>query len=344
MKNCNKIKLLLAHLRDLLIVVLIGNAVSFLFSMEFINFWERVWINSIYSLFIGGTLWKGNQFIGWWVHRKIDGIKEPYKALSWSLGLMFVFSLVDIMIVNYIWFVVIYDWTIQRLFSNGLLTMIIELAITVVITSILFASGFFRSWRESAVNEERLEKESIRLQYNALKNQVNPHFLFNSLNTLTTLVYKDADQAARFIKQLSEVYRYVLEHKDSELVSLEEELTFCHHYIFLQKIRHGQNLKVEINLYPDQSIRIVPLSIQLLLENAIKHNEVSTENPLRIKVEKDQDYILVTNNLQPRSVIPDSGGIGLDTLRKRYDFLSEKKLSTEETNGSFIVYIPIIRK
>lgn len=343
MKNFNKTRIVLSHLRDLLIVILIGNTVSFLFSMDLTNIWERFWIGSLYSLFIGGTLWKGNQFIGWFVHRKIDGIKQPYKALRWSLGSMFIFSLVDIIIVNYIWFVVVFDWTIHQLFSRGLLTMIIELAITVVITSIFFASGFFRSWRESAVNEERLEKESIRLQYNALKNQVNPHFLFNSLNTLTTLVYRDADQAARFIKQLSEVYRYVLEHKDSELVSLKEEIAFCKHYIFLQKIRHDKNLEVEINFNPDESIRVVPLSIQLLLENAIKHNEVSAENPLQIKVGIERDYIVVTNNLQPRSAIPDSGGIGLETLRKRYDFLSNKKVITEKKNGSFVVYIPIIR-
>ncbi len=332
-----------SHIRDLIVVVIIGNTVSFLFSGNLINFWEQVWINSVYSLFIGGTLWKGNQFIGWLIDRKIDNARHPYKTLRWSLGLMFVYSLIAIIIVNYIWFVVMYDWSVNRLFTRGLPTMVIELAITIVITSIYFSIGFFRSWRDSAVNEERLEKESIRLQYNALKNQVNPHFLFNSLNTLTTLVYKDPDLSAKFIKQLSEVYRYVLEHKDSELVPIEEELAFCDRYIYLQKIRHGENLVVEKNLTLNHDFKVVPLSLQLLIENAIKHNEVSDEHPLHIKINSGQQYIEVINNLQPRKTIPDSGGIGLETLRKRYAFLSDQPFYNEVKEGLFIVYVPVIK-
>lgn len=243
---------------------------------------------------------------------------------------MFIYSLIAIIIVNYIWYVWIWDWTISKMFSSGYPSMIIEFVVTIIITSIYFAIGFFQAWRESAVNEERLQKESIKLQYNALKNQVNPHFLFNSLNTLTTLVYKDPDLSAKFIKQLSEVYRYVLEHKDSELVNLDEEIAFCKHYIYLQQIRHGDNLKTNINIPANQPIMVVPLSIQLLIENAIKHNEVSDDHPLEITVDIEDQFIVVKNNLQLRTAIPDSGGIGLDTLEKRYTFLSDQHFSSEK--------------
>lgn len=333
----------LGHIRDLIILIIIGNIIGFLFNPHPDNLWLHIRIASLYSLFIGGTLWKGNQFIGWLVHRKIDSHKYPYKALLWSLVLMLVFSLIDIFIVNYIWFVWVFNRTISQFFQEGFITMVIDFGVTVIITSIFFASGFFQAWRESAVNEERLQKESIRLQYNALKNQVNPHFLFNSLNTLTTLVYKDADLAARFIKQLSEVYRYVLENKGTELVSLEEEISFCKKYIYLQQIRHGDSLKVDFNIAENHAIRVVPLSIQLLLENAIKHNEISEENPLQIVVETGEGSIIIRNNLQARKVIPESGGIGLDNLRQRYAFLSNKPLETRNDYGNFTVSIPLIK-
>lgn len=335
---------LLGHVRDLVLIVIIGNFITFLFNPDVTNFVEHVPTWSLYSLMIGGTLWKGNQFIGWYLAQKIDYNKYPFKALRWNLISMFIYSLIAIVVVNYIWYVWIYGRTISQMFNYSYVSMIIELVVTVVITSIYFAIGFFQAWRESAVNEERLQKESIKLQYNALKNQVNPHFLFNSLNTLTTLVYKDPDLSAKFIKQLSEVYRYVLEHKDSELVSLDDEITFCNNYIYLQQIRHGDNLKTEIDISAGKQIMMVPLSIQLLLENAIKHNEVSDDNPLKISVQLKDDFIVVTNNLQLRSAIPDSGGIGLETLKKRYAFLSDKHISIEKTSASFIVKIPIIKK
>jgi len=337
------VKKISGHLLDLVIVVVIGNGISFIFSQDFTDFWRRLEIGSLYSLMIGGTLWKGNQFIGYLVSRKIDQHKYPFIALRWNLSLMFIFSLLDILIINYIWYVWIWGWNIDSMFREGYPSMVIELVVTIVITSIFFAIGFFKAWRESAVREERMQKESVILQYNALKNQVNPHFLFNSLNTLTSLVYKDADQSARFIKQLSEVYRYVLEHKDAELVSLGTEIEFCKRYIYLQQIRHGDDLQVVFPESPSTEIRVVPMSIQLLLENAIKHNEVSHEKPLTISIDLNDEYIAVSNDLQPRKTVADSGGIGLDTLIQRYDFLSNRPVQINKSNGRFTVYLPVIK-
>jgi len=342
MKGSKKFGAILGHIRDLILVVLIGNFISFLFNQDFSDFWERIEIGSLYSLMIGGTLWKGNQYIGYLVSRKINYKKYPLKTLRWNLSLMFVFSLLNILFINYIWYVVIWDWKVDSMFRSGYPSMVIEFVVTIIVTSIYFAIGFFKAWRESAVREERLQKESIKLQYSALKNQVNPHFLFNSLNTLTTLVYKDADLAARFIKQLSEIYRYVLEHKDTELVTLQEELDFCSKYLYLQQIRHGDSLKVEINTRDEQKIRVVPLSIQLLIENAIKHNEVSEDNPLIIKISVKDQFIVIENNLQLRKSIPESGGIGLDTMKKRYAYLSDNKPEISQMDGFFTVSLPVL--
>lgn len=334
---------LLEHGRDLIIVMLIGNVISFMFSLQFENFWQRVLINSLYSLFIGGVLWKGNQYIGFVLGKKIDIHQHPGKALQWNLTAMFTFSLVAIVVVNYIWFVVIFDWSVERMFSNSKLTMLIELIVTVAITSIFFSIGFFQAWRESAVNEERLQKEQIKLQYQALKNQVNPHFLFNSLNSLTSLVYQDADQAARFIKQLSEVYRYVLTQKDNELVRLTEEIEFARKYVFLQKIRLQDNLQVHFDLQPLNEQHLVPVSVQILIENAIKHNEASEENPLVIHVSNNAGKLIVRNNLQPKKAIKDGGGIGLSTIKARYESLTDIPVVTGKTETEFYVELPIIK-
>ncbi len=341
--NIRSLDFWLGHARDLVIVMLIGNVISFLFDPDLENFWERIRWGSLYSLFIGGILWKGNQYIGFNLGRKIDMHDRPYRALAWNLTVMFFFSLAVIVAVNYIWFVLIFDWTPERLFTRGLVTMLFVFLITVIITSIFYSIGFFRAWRESAVNEERLQKESIRHQYEALRNQVNPHFLFNSLNSLTSLVHQDQDQAVRFIKQLSEVYRYVLEQRDNELVPLDDELRFTERYVFLQQIRHGDSLKVKLAVNERKGRMVVPVSLQVLVENAIKHNVVSEESPLEITITDLDDALLIRNNLQPRKSLNESGGIGLSSLRKRYAFLTDREVIARETRGSFEVELPFIK-
>ncbi|MCD4696155.1 MAG: histidine kinase [Bacteroidales bacterium] len=332
------------HIRDLLIVVLIGDIVTIFFDPNLENFFMYFWWNSLYSLFIGGFLWKGNEAVGYLTEKRVNGKKEPARALRWNLSGMFIYSTIAIFFVNYVWWILIFNRPMDYLFKNGFPILAIQMAITILIASVLYSINFFKAWRESAVNEERLQKESIKLQYKALKNQVNPHFLFNSLNSLTTLVYRDQGQAAKFIKQLSDVYRYILEHKDNELVTVQEEINFAKKYIYLQKIRHGESLQVDIQIKDFVKEFVVPVSIQILIENAIKHNEVSEENPLKIEILRNGEYIMVKNNLQPKRVLKDSGGIGLSTIRKRYSFLTKNAVITMETDNKFLVKVPVLEE
>jgi LytS/YehU family sensor histidine kinase len=186
-----------------------------------------------------------------------------------------------------------------------------------------------------------LEKESIRAKYESLKSQVSPHFLFNSLNALTNLVYEDQDKAAKFIKQLSEVYRYVLDSRDKEVVPLEEEKKFLNSYLFLQQIRFGDKLMLEINLSDTRSL-IAPLVLQMLVENAIKHNVISAEQPLTIRIYSVEGYIVVENDLQKKSVVQgESQGIGLENISRRYEFLTDRKVEVIE-GDTFRVKLPVI--
>jgi LytS/YehU family sensor histidine kinase len=154
-------------------------------------------------------------------------------------------------------------------------------------------------------------------------------------------VYEDQDKAVKFIKQLSEVYRYVLDTRDKEVVTLEEERKFLRSYLFLQQIRFGDKLKLQVELDGIQTL-VAPLVLQMLVENAIKHNVVSEEDPLHIRIFSENGYIVVENDLQRKSVlVDDSPGLGLDNIARRYEFLSDKKMEVIQ-NGKFIVKLPLI--
>jgi LytS/YehU family sensor histidine kinase len=203
---------------------------------------------------------------------------------------------------------------------------------------------FLLQWKQSAVEAERYQKQSMEATYENLKSQVNPHFLFNSLNALTNLVYEDQDKAAKFIKQLSEVYRYVLDTRDKEVVDLSEELKFLEAYVYLQQIRFGEKLSVNLKVDSVQSM-VAPLAIQMLFENAIKHNEISEENPLTISIYAKDNFIVIENNLQPKSLIGQaSSGLGLENIKKRYEFLTEKPVDIIKDDSLFQVKLPLISK
>ncbi|WP_192823509.1 sensor histidine kinase [Rufibacter sp. LB8] len=202
---------------------------------------------------------------------------------------------------------------------------------------------FYNQWHRYLVQSEKLKKETIKVQFESLKQQVNPHFLFNSLNALTSLIYKDQDMAAKFVEQLSKVYRYVLENKDKELVPLHTELDFIYSYLFLLKIRFRENLRVDITI-PDHLLnhQVAPLTMQLLMENAIKHNIVSRDEPLFITVFIEDDYIIIKNNLQLRESREESTGVGLKNIINRYKYITDKKVDVEVTADNFIAKLPLL--
>lgn len=199
------------------------------------------------------------------------------------------------------------------------------------------------SWRQAAIESEKLKTERVSSQYESLKNQVNPHFLFNSLNALTALVYEDQDQAAKFIKKLADVYRYVLDNQQKEVVPLSEEIRFVEAYVFLQKIRFEENLQVTIQVPADTQAMVLPLSLQMLVENAIKHNIISDDEPLHIQVYlEEEEFIVVKNNLQLKTSHEYSSGLGLKNIQSRYEYLSKKEISVLNSADEFIVKLPLL--
>jgi len=213
-----------------------------------------------------------------------------------------------------------------------------------VIATSYEAFYFFDKYKETFRQNEELKNQQISTQYEVLQNQMSPHFLFNSLNTLTTVIAEDPKLAIEFTEKLSEVYRYILQNKERELVTLEEELDFVKSYLFLLRMRYPENLSFDFNVEEKyHSLTIPPLTLQMLVENAIKHNVVSKAKPLHIDVYIENGRsVLVKNNLQPREVLEKSTKTGLENIRKRYSILGGREISIFNHAGMFAVSVPLI--
>ena len=222
---------------------------------------------------------------------------------------------------------------------------VISLLITMVISLFFHAVYFYKRNQENKVKEQRIIAGTASAKFESLKNQIDPHFLFNSLNVLSSLIEENPVNAQKFTASLSKIYRYVLEQKDKELVSVEEELLFAKTYMDLLKMRFEDSLFYEVVSIPsDPELKVVPLSLQLLLENTVKHNVVSENRPLHIKIYIDGGYLVVENNLQKKEVLGNGQGIGLQNIINRYHIITTRKVIISSTEEMFSVKIPVLTK
>jgi hypothetical protein len=198
-------------------------------------------------------------------------------------------------------------------------------------------------WQTSLRREQKLREENLIFQNETLKNQINPHFLFNSLNTLSALVSSQPDIAEEFIHRLSSIYRYILENSSKDRLALSVELSFIRDYFFLHKIRDDGKIQLEINVDETDDSEILPVSLQILVENAVKHNKATRESPLVISIFIENKYVVVKNNLQKMAVKLESTQIGLRNLARRISLNTGKTIIIEETSTEFIVKIPLIK-
>ncbi|MCX6253849.1 MAG: histidine kinase [Bacteroidia bacterium] len=198
-------------------------------------------------------------------------------------------------------------------------------------------------WQASLKREQKLREEKLIFQNETLKNQVNPHFLFNSLNTLSSLVNTQPEVAEEFINRLSSIYRYILENSSRDRVPLEAELSFIGDYFFLHKIRDDEKIQLEVKVNENDKSEILPVSLQILVENVIKHNMATRESPLKISIYIENKNVVVKNNLQKMAVQLKSTKIGLKNLAERIRLMTGEELIIEETNNDFIVKVPLLK-
>ncbi len=227
---------------------------------------------------------------------------------------------------------------LKQLIQVELTGAIRQFSIWILIGSAVF---FYIIWRKAVDRERKLREENLKYKYQNLKSQVNPHFLFNSLNTLSEIVYEDAKMADKYIQKLSAIYRYILENEEIDLVPLDKEIEFVRKYFDLQKVRDNDKVLLKIDFQNADKIKVVPVSLQILVENALKHNSRSENLPLKIRIERSNDNIVVSNKIQKKTILENSPKTGLLNLKERVRLILGKDLIFEENNNQFIVKLPV---
>ena len=221
---------------------------------------------------------------------------------------------------------------------------LIPMVLFVVVSLAIHAFYFYKTLQENKVQEQKIIATTANAQFESLKNQIDPHFLFNSLNVLSSLIEENPENAQKFTTSLSKIYRYVLEQKDKELVAVTEELAFAKIYMQLLEMRFENSISYELPEIVNEDAKVIPLSLQLVLENCIKHNVVSSSKPLHITIRIEENQLVVENNWQKKDVLSSGKGVGLQNIVNRYGLLTERKVKITNDEKFFTVYLPILTK
>lgn len=291
----------------------------------------------------------------------IARVLEP--RIPWALFPIKRFALQTFLIIALVMFLIYMQWLFfDMIYGNTELTkedmlegwqfVVISIITALFVSAVHTGYSLLRKWKDSITEATELKIKALELkeiamnaELESLKTQLNPHFMFNNFSALSELIAEDTNTASKFLDNLSRVYRYMIQNLKKNIIPLQDEISFVKAYFYLLEIRHGDNIKLSINL-TDNALRsnIAPITLQLLVENAVKHNIATNEQPLLIEIISINDrYLRVTNNLQRISTPFPSIGIGLKNIENRYRILSDTMLpSIEETNNSFSVILPLL--
>lgn len=286
-------------------------------------------------------LWQGNRLLTLQLDRWMPWNKSGNLRFFIHLLLALVFLLV---LINITYVVVKIISSTPPTIEQMVVTNFWGTVLFVPLFSIYFSLHFLKHWRQSELAAETMQKEAIRTQLASLKTQLDPHFLFNNLNILSSLVDTDPHRSKLFIEKFAEVYRSLLRSNTDDLIPLSEEMAFIESYIFLLRTRFDHHIQFTVNLKPNAGDRVIPpLTLQLLVENAIKHNDIREEKPLVIHLlQMEDDYLIVSNTLNEKKEKDDRKGSGLLNIQNRYAYFTDKKVKIQKTESHFEVQIPLL--
>ena len=307
---------------------------------------QRIWRGYYENMIFSVILYLANVYVWRFLESKFGSNFRSFRRLLLGLAGNFLVTLVGIFVARSIVVMALHNVSIGEFIRDETLSDYSDsLIISAAVLALFYGFHYYKYRQETKVKEQKIIAGTASAQFDALKNQLDPHFLFNSLNVLTSLIEEDPRQAQKFTTSLSKVYRYVLEQKNKDLILVDEELQFAKTYVQLLKMRFEDSIVFEI---PDASenpeARIVPLSLQLLLENAVKHNVVTSSRPLHIKVFEKNGMLVVSNNLQEKQVVKKSTGVGLQNIRQRFAVLTDRQVGIEKNDTHFTVYLPTLVK
>ena len=310
------------------------------FSFDFL--FSEGYRNTLFSLATTVAIWLGIRKIVIFLWEKYPWEKYPARHLIYEILMVTSYT----MFIGFLSYLIAFYTDFVDLDPDMAITIsvAITLLVTYLITCIHEAWFFFTQWNISLVKAQALEKENIQSQYEVLKGQINPHFLFNTLNTLTNLIEESPKTAVGYVEKTADFMRNLLAMKDKEIITLKEELKIIDTFYHLQKERFGENLKMNISV-SDQlhNKKLPPLSVQMLVENAIKHNIISSDKPLTIEITGNPEgKLIISNNLQRKPADGKASGIGLQNIRNRFRFFTDQKVEITETVDSFKVKLPLL--
>lgn len=311
-----------------------------------ISFNERLVQVFLYNMLYGYSLYYANTYVFIYLDKLFKDDRFNKKRVFIGFVFSFLVSIFIIFLLRIVEDVVFENKSLAQFFktekaSNYLVAMII----TVIVTLIIHLVYFYKAYQENKLKEQKIIAGTASAKFESLKNQLDPHFLFNSLNVLSSLIEENPENAQKFTTSLSKIYRYVLEQRDKELVSVAEELKFAKIYMNLLKMRFENSITFELpEDFGNEDSKVVPLSLQLVLENCIKHNIVSESKPLHIKISIEENQLTIKNNLQKKEVLQDRKGVGLQNIVNRYAILTKRNVLIEENENYFKVFLPILTK
>ena len=300
----------------------------------------------LYTILYSVTLGYANQFVFCYLDKVFVNERFSLKRMIIGFLTSFVVTIFVIFLLRIFIEVIIEGNSLVNYWKNETFAnYVFAFVMTFIILLCFYAFYIYKAYSDSKVKEQKIIAGTASAQFESLKNQIDPHFLFNSLNVLSSLIEENPENAQKFTTSLSKIYRYVLEQKDKELVPVSEELAFAKTYMNLLKMRFENSITFDLpEDFDNQDAKVVPLSLQLLLENTIKHNVASEQKPLHIKIYIDNNYLIVENNFQKKEVLGDRRGVGLQNIVNRYGLISKRKMIIEESATFFKVKIPILTK
>jgi hypothetical protein len=302
-------------------------------------------ISAMYSF----TLGLGNGIVNHYLDTKWDWVKETNQRVWAGVIGTIIYTVVAVLGIHYIVYIVLLNSDFETFFTGNLLfAHLFAIVISLGIAAFFHAKGFMTNWKASMTKEstkQEIVAKTETAKFESLKSQIDPHFLFNSLNVLTSLIGENPRQAERFTTKLSKVYRYVLEQRNKELIPLEEELRFARTYMELLQMRFEDAIQFDIpEKASSDELKIVPLSLQLLLENAVKHNVVSSSKPLKLRIFEKEGNLIIENNINPKEAIGKSTKVGLRNIADRYRLLTKRSVYIENNSKTFEVSLPLLTK
>lgn len=303
--------------------------------------------NPLASLAFPAAFWIGDRQIVIFFRKKYPEYKHLHKRIAWTI----------VSVIGYTFLIIALSGLYQVVFKKPIMDMPLNvsplrkalgsLTATSLVLMLYESVYFLNLWKSSMLEAERLKKEQIKTQLDTLKTQVNPHFLFNSLNTLISLIPEDQLKAVDFTQKLSHVYRTLLELNDRSAITVHEEMQCVHDYLFLLQTRFNDSFKYSVMIPKEcEHLYVIPLAIQMLVENAIKHNIVSVKKPLSLTISVEDNMLKVSNNLQLRSDVPiqekTRKGTGLNNIETRYKLMFDATVKVKADQHTFSVYLPLI--